>query len=164
MVWNFKSNMRAFCFRGHTGPVHSIQFSPVGDTLESASQYRTVRLWTPTIRGDSVLLKAHAGAVRSVAFSTSGRELVTASNDMSIKFFLRGHKNWVRSAHFSHDTCRIASGSDDMTVKVWDTATKRCLNTFYEHEGSVNSVDFHPSDNGRTLGTCSSDKVLIYET
>ncbi|KAI9895109.1 hypothetical protein PsorP6_019354 [Peronosclerospora sorghi] len=147
--------MRAFCFGGHKGLVHSLQFSPLGDTFASVSQDRTVRLWTPTIRGDSVLLMAHAGGVRSVAFSTSGRELVTASDDI-----LRGHKNWARSAHFSNDTCRIASGSDDKSVKVWDTATKRCLNTFHEHAGSVNSVDFHPSDNGTTLATCSSGKSI----
>ncbi|KAL0584029.1 hypothetical protein ABG067_006126 [Albugo candida] len=173
MVWNFRPKLRAYQYLGHKGPVYDVCFSPAGDLLASASQDRSVRLWTPTVRGDSVVIKGHAGGVRSVCFSYSAKQLLTASDDMSIKIWslpnrrfmcsLIGHSNWVRSAQFSPDAHMIASASDDKTVRLWDVEKRQCLHTFYEHAGIVNCVQFHPE--GQWVASCSADRSInIWDT
>ncbi|XP_072002635.1 POC1 centriolar protein homolog B isoform X2 [Engystomops pustulosus] len=158
MVWNFKPQSRAFRFIGHREAVTSVQFSPIGHLLASASKDRTVRLWTPNIKGESTILKAHTAAVRSVDFSHDGQSIITASDDKSIKawsvhhqrflFSLTQHTNWVRCARFSPDGRLIASCSDDKTIRIWDTTNRVCINTFMDYKGHSNYVSFNPS------GTC----------
>eukprot|EP00501_MAST-03F_sp_TOSAG23-6_P000317 GSMAST32.ASY1.ANO1.324.1 assembled CDS len=127
MVWNFKSQLRAYRYTGHHGDIFDCSFSPNGNNLATASADRTVRVWRPTVQGKHTSAKVHADmAVRCVNFSADGKDMLTAGDDKSImvwgmpsrrfKCSLLGHSNWVRSAHFSPDSLNIVSGSDDKTI------------------------------------------------
>ncbi|XP_053921260.1 POC1 centriolar protein homolog B isoform X3 [Cuculus canorus] len=168
MMWKLKTRCRAYKFVGHAEAVTSVQFSPVGQLLASASQDWTVRLWIPCIHGESSVLKGHTASVRSVSFSHDGHFLVSASNDKSVKiwsvrrqclyFSLFEHTHWVRCAKFSPDGRLIASCSEDKSVKIWDTRNKTCIDSFLDYGGFANFVDFNPS--GTCIASASSNRTV----
>ncbi|XP_044311719.1 POC1 centriolar protein homolog B isoform X2 [Varanus komodoensis] len=168
MIWNLKPNAKAFRFVGHLEGVTSIQFSPDGHLLASASQDWTARLWIPCIHGESTPLKGHTAPVRSVNFSHDGQFLATASNDKSVKvwsvysqrllFTLSQHTQWVRCAKYSPDGRLIVSCSEDKTVKIWDLRNKICIDSIIDHDGFANYVDF--SHDGTCIACAGSDHTV----
>ena len=79
--------MRAYRFLGHKDSVMSVKFSASGHLLASASRDRTIRLWIPSVKGESTVFKAHTNTVRSVDFSADGQSLVSASDDKTVKLW-----------------------------------------------------------------------------
>src|SRR5271168_180224 len=84
-------------------------------------------------------LYGHSNPVSSVAFSHDGTQVVSGSDDCTVKIWdassgaclktLEGHSNSVSSVAFSHDGTQVVSGSDDSTVKIWDASSGACLKT-----------------------------------
>ncbi len=63
---------------GHSGPVHSVAFSPDGKTLASGSEDHTVNLWEVSTGKLLRTLEGHSDVVNSVAFSPDGKTLASA--------------------------------------------------------------------------------------
>ena len=55
----------------------------------------------------------------------------------------------------------MASGSGDRFVYVWDTTSRRVLYKLPGHAGSVNEVDFHPTEPISELEMRSKFKDLL---
>ena len=84
--------------------------------------------------------------VWSVAFSPDGKQIVSGSNDQTIRVWnvatgeqcgeaLRGHDSSVTSVAFSPDGKQIVSGSDDQTIRVWNVATgEQCGEALRGHD------------------------------
>ena len=97
---------------GHTSGVTSVVFAPDGQTLASASNDQTVKLWRVS---DGTLLRTmegHNGRVLDIAFAPDGQMTATPLRTFS------GHMGHVLNVAFSPDGKTALSGSSDTTLRL----------------------------------------------
>ena len=94
-----------------------------------------MQIWDASSRDPiGIPLKGLLNGVRSVGFSPNGKQVVSASDDNTVRIWdvemavsaelpLKGRTDFMRSIAFSLDGERIISGSDDTTLIIWDALT-----------------------------------------
>jgi len=154
-------------FKGHTGLVFNVAFSPDGKILATASFDNTVKLWDFSNGKELATLKGHTAPVYSVVFSPDGTMIATGSQDNSIRIWdkdgkfqreLKGHTGIVDSVAFGPNSDVLASGSADKSVRLWNPKEGKELKNLGSHKESVYSVAFSP--NGKLLASGSNDTTV----
>jgi len=151
-------------FKGYTGKVWSVAFSPDSRYAFSGGQEGIPRRWQieagkevrPFLAGKSLI-------DLDVSFSPDGQYVLVAGvgqNTLRLWEVATGRTIQTFSGHkgvFSPDGRLVLSGSTN-TAKLWDTATGREIRTFYGHNGRVDDVAFSPD--GQSALTGSTDDSL----
>ncbi|KAF7629884.1 hypothetical protein Mgra_00009112 [Meloidogyne graminicola] len=121
-VWDLRKNTLLHSMHGHSDTVTGLSLSPDGSYILSNAMDCTARIWD--IR----------------AYSSSQRCVKTLSGHQH-----NFEKNLLRCA-WSPDSHRISCGSSDRFVYIWDVGSRNIAYKLPGHQGSVNAVDFHPSE------------------
>jgi WD40 repeat protein len=90
-VWDLETR-KELTWKGHTGDVHGLAFSPAGPLLATCAEDGTVRLWNYAAETPRVQVLGpgpFGGAVRALAFTPDGRYLATANANGTV-YLLRG--------------------------------------------------------------------------
>ncbi len=100
------------------------------------------------------VLRGHSGEVYALAVTPDGRQVVSGSQDKTLKVWdleigselrtLSGHSGAVWAVAVTPDGRQVVSGSGDKTLKVWDLETGSELHTLSGHSDWVNAVAVTP--------------------
>ncbi|KAK4600620.1 hypothetical protein RGQ29_010320 [Quercus rubra] len=156
-------------FQGHSGPVYSATFSPLGDFLLSSSADSTVRLWSTTMNANLVCYKGHNYPVWDVQFSPLGHYFASASHDRTARIWsmdriqplriMAGHLSDVDCVQWHVNCNYIATGSSDKTVRLWDVQSGECVRIFIGHRSMVLSLAM--SSDGRYMASGDEDGAIM---
>jgi WD40 repeat protein len=130
-VWDVGQGPRVAKPMPHRGVVFTVQFSPDGRKLVTASADRTARVWDAESGEPLSPPLGHQDIVTSAEFSPDGHRVVTASRDGTARIWDAEtgvplsdplpHGGPVNSVQFSPDGQHLATAARNGSVRVWDT-------------------------------------------
>jgi len=174
---------RLYTYRGHSGSVYAVTWSPDGKRIASGGADGTVQVWEASLGGYVLTYREHSDAVYAVTWSPDGKRIASGGADGTVQvwdataggnlFTYKGHAGAVYAVAWSPTGLRIASGGHDNTVQVWDASTGRRVLTYKGHSDIVHTVAWSPT--GMRIASGSEDftarvwdastggRVLFYE-
>ncbi|CAL9151276.1 transcription initiation factor TFIID subunit 5 isoform X3 [Musa acuminata AAA Group] len=156
-------------FHGHSGPIYSATFSPLGDFLLSSSSDSTIRLWSTNLNANLVCYKGHNYPVWDVQFSPVGHYFASSSHDRTARIWsmdriqplriMAGHLSDVDCVQWHVNCNYVATGSSDKTVRLWDVQSGECVRIFIGHRSTVLSLAMSPD--GRFMASGDEDGTIM---
>ncbi|HVB25844.1 MAG TPA: protein kinase [Ktedonobacteraceae bacterium] len=123
------SNRGSFAYRGHSGCINAIAWSPDGRRIASVGKDKSMQVWDAASGKLTFIYRHRSSAFNAVAWSFDSRRIATGSNDKTVQVWdaltrstlciYSGHTGYVNGVAWSPEGTRIASASVDKTVQVW---------------------------------------------
>ena len=184
-----KQKLRAkYTRKAHDKDINAIDIDPSGNLFASASQDRTVKIYS-AIEGEAIgVLRGHRRGVWTVKFAPNGSNVLhignkgliaTGSGDKTVKIWslsdysclltLEGHSNSILKVAWLPyrplDTrdkrgAQIASAAGDGLVKVWDSVSGEVMSTLDNHTDRVWALVAHPTSGALISG--GGDSVITF--
>ncbi len=167
-LWNVETGKEIKQFKGHTGAMRSIAFSPDGAALATAADDQTIRTWNVSTGKELKVFAGHRGVVNRVAYSADGKTLISASQDYTIRTWnpengkeltqSEGRGGIVLKLTFAEGGTRGLSSCADETIRVWNLASGAELRRFEGRAGISDAMA--SSADGKFLATGSLDGTV----
>jgi eukaryotic-like serine/threonine-protein kinase len=150
----------------NAGTVWAVAFDPTSDTVATAVEDGSVRLWDWPTQSVKAMLPAHRGVVWKTEFARDGEWFATAGDDGLIHLWKPPatepyrtfrHSNAVRGFAVSHDDQRLIAGDREGGLKVWSLESDEPL-AETRAPGAIYAVAV--SSNDETIATAGSDKIV----
>lgn len=168
-LWNLEDIKRSPAkpirvLSGHQGEVVAIAFSPDGQTIASAGDDKTIKIWN--LEGELLhSFMAHNERIWKLAFAPDGQTLASASADQTVKLWTRDGKllteldqgGAIWGVAFNPQGNLIASSSRDDTLKLWKL-DGTLVRTIDAQSGGLTRVAFSPD--GQTIATAGIDNTV----
>ncbi|CAH8585923.1 unnamed protein product [Schistosoma mattheei] len=119
--------------------VNSLQYDPCTDTLFTAGRDSIIRVWNTKRQSDPLVhtMEHHADWVTDIVLCCGGKNLISASNDTTVKVWnatkgfcmstLGTHKDYVRVLAYAQHREEVASAGLDGAIFLWDIRTLTAL-------------------------------------
>jgi WD40 repeat protein len=131
----------------HGDGAQEVRFAPDGQTMASAGQDHTVRIWDCKTGKEVRTFAGHKGMVWSVAYAPDGKVLASSSADTTVRLWevdtgkelrvIQGFETEVLSVAFAPDGKYLAASCRE-TVRLWESATGKHVRTWkIEGQGGV---------------------------
>ena len=151
-----------------SGAVFSATYSRDGSYIVTASTDGRARVFNAKNGALLAVLAVPEGWVRSASFSPGAKEVVTASDDATVRLWDPGtpiatlqHEGEVTFTAFSPDGTRGVSASDDGTAQLWDGRTGKFIAPLPSTQG-VKSAAFSPDSRRVVTGSLDGTARLWY--
>ncbi len=157
-------------FRAHTGGINAVAFSPDGKSIATASDDRTVRMWSLET-DESKVFEGHTDEVWCAAFSPGGKFLATGGKDKEVRLWdlatgkptvLAGHLQWVTHVTFSADGQWLASQGLGDGIFLWNVATKEGTRVGTNPGVEMSRGPVFSTD-GRVLAFIETGKLVLWD-
>jgi len=165
-VRNFKDCSRVV-LRGHTDWVNAVKVHAASQTLYSASDDCTVRVWDLVSKTCVRVFNEHAGQVQQVLPLPIDFELPEPEGDASTGSDDERQEEGTASAlELAQVPARpanpryIISGGLDSTIRLWDVNTGRCVRTFFGHLEGVWAL---AADTLRMISGANDGMVKVWD-
>lgn len=142
---------------GHDAPVTTMEFSPDGRQLISASQDSTIRTWDLESGEEVLTLVGHARSVEDLVLGPDGRTLFSGGSGGVIKQWDTSCSGGVSRVgrHLGATGCltvspsgtRFVSGDGSGVLRVHDLAGERLESLLLGHRTVVSCAEFYDSEN-----------------
>nr|OQO19819.1 hypothetical protein B0A51_12754 [Rachicladosporium sp. CCFEE 5018] len=172
-IWSI-DGVQSYNLAGHTASIHLVVFSPLCDTLATASTDGKLCLWDPRSGTLRYRLPGHEQLIHAVCFSSDGVLLASCSEDMTARLWdCRSGKNIhtfgdhtarINGVALSPNGTRLVTCSDDKTTRMWNvdttepaTASTEVENVIYDN--AVKAIAF--SADGKNLCAAFLDGSVV---
>ena len=172
------ANWFDFLFQWLNIPVHSVAYSPDGNTVAAGSLDSGVRLWdTQTPKLKSTLI-GHTSTIDTVRYSPDGKIIATTAGgaDDTVRLWdagtgetkavLTGYTH-INALAYAPDGKTIATTGvyRSNSLQLWDVQTKKLKTTYTEHtEGNLSSIVYSPNGNTILAVNLSDNTVRLWSS
>jgi len=165
-------------YRGHTGPVTTVAWSPDGRFIASGSADKTVQVWRAADGALAYTFYGYQLPVTSLTWSDDSMCIASSGDsDGTVQVWeaLNGHMDTTHEGQtgkvlaLTRAFGTYLSGSADKTVQVWDSRNGKTVYTYRGHSGAVKAVLTFETDYGICCGyiiaSAGADKtVQVWQT